>query len=222
MKGACRLRVGLGIVWCRKTPAWRGAMSDVLTSFLKHKADIKRYLSRFFSRPHDVEDAAQEAFLKAFATEIRTEVRSPKKLLFTAAKHVALNEVQRKASKATDFLEDFDGTPVLVDSDQVGAEEALDGKRKLLAFSQAVASLPPACRQVFLLRKFDGLSHKEIARRLKISVSGVEKHIATGTVKCSRYLRRIGYDPLEFGGKADKQDKPAAKTNVSKAKAHDR
>ena len=201
------------------------AMSDILKSYLKHEKEIKRYLSRFFSRAQDIDDIAQEAFLRAFATEIRTDVRSPRKLLFTAAKHVALNELQRKSAKTTTSLEEFEGTPVLIDEDQNDAEATLDGKRKLLAFSKAVASLPPACREVFILRKFEGLSHKEIARRMGISVSGVEKHIATGTVKCSRYLQAIGYDPKEFGANnTTKKTRKAmtVQTTSTKAKSHDK
>ena len=65
-------------------------MSKILKNYLQHEAAIKKYLSRFFSRPQDIDDVAQEVFIKAFATEIRTEVRNPKRLLFRAAKHAAL------------------------------------------------------------------------------------------------------------------------------------
>lgn len=174
-------------------------MSEILEAYLRHERALKKYLFRFFPRGQDVDDVAQEAFIKAFATEIRTEVRHPKRLLFRAAKHAALSELAKKANTTTDSIEDFNDTAVLVDGRDVGAEKILDGKRKLAAFSMAVADLPPVCRQVFLLRKFEGLSAKEVAGRMKISVSAVEKHVAAGILKCSRRLRELGYDPAEFG-----------------------
>ena len=177
-------------------------MSRILKSYLQHEAAIKKYLFRFFSRPQDVDDVAQEVFIKAFATEIRTVVRDPKRLLFRAAKHAAYSELTKKANMRTDYLEDMEETPVLIDRGDVGAEEALNSKRKLAALSMAIAELPPVCRQVFLLRKIEGLPVKEVAARLKISVSAVEKHGAKGLVKCSRRLRELGYDPREFGAGA--------------------
>ena len=197
-------------------------MSDILKSFLRHERDLKRYLSRFFSRDQDIEDIAQEAFIRVFATSVRTEVRSPRKLLFKAAKHAAISELRKKANTTTDYIEDMSASPVVVDSDGCDAETSLDGKQKLLAFSKAVETLPPACRRVFILRKIEGLSNREIAGRLKISVSAVEKHIALGTVKCSRYLTEIGYDPMEFGGRADAGAKKAdMREGLKASKDHD-
>lgn len=199
-------------------------MSDLLRAYLEHEHELKRYLGRFFVNSQDVEDIAQEAFIRAFATEIRTKVISPKKLLFTAAKHAALNELAKKSRKTTDSIADYEDTPVLVDEAQLTPEHIYDGKAKLLAFTQAVASLPPACRKVFVMRKIEGLQHKEIAARLHISVSAVEKHIATGTLKCSRYLKKIGYDLREFGRKdSDKLDTRSSKRgSIEGLKPHDR
>lgn len=183
-------------------------MSSILKDFLQHEQALKRYLARFFSRPQDIDDITQETFLKAFASEAKTEVRSPKSFLFKVAKHTALNEIAKKSNNTTDFIEDSGGSDVLLDGDCVNAEQEIDSKQKLIVFSKAVANLPPSCRRVFIMRKIDGLKVKEIARELDISVSGVEKHIATGLVKCSQYFRNHGYDPSEFGA-----IKPAQRKN---------
>ena len=42
---------------------------------------------------------------------------------------------------------------------------------------RVLSMLPPKCRQAFELRKFDGLSQREIAARMGISQSTVEKHL---------------------------------------------
>ena len=54
---------------------------------------------------------------------------------------------------------------------------------------EAVAELAPQCRQVYLLRKVHGLSHKEIAVHLGIAVSTVEKHLMKAIEQCERYVR---------------------------------
>lgn len=196
-------------------------MSEILKAFQRHERELKRYLSRFFSREQDIEDIAQEAFIRVFVTDIRTEVRSPRKLLFRAAKHAALSELRKKANMTTDYIEDMGGSSVFLDKDQPDAEDALDAKRKLIAFSKAVASLPPACRTVFILRKFEGLSNREIALRLKITVSAVEKHIASGTVKCSRFLAELGYDPMEFGRRERAKSRSAEPSAAKESDSHE-
>lgn len=190
-------------------------MSLILKSFLQNETALKKYLTRFFSRSQDVDDIAQETFLKAYAAEEKADVHSPKSFLFKVAKHTALNEIAKKSNNTTDYIADSDNSDVLKDVGQVSAEQQLDSKQKLIVFSKAVANLPPNCRRVFLMRKMDGLKVKEIARELDISVSGVEKHIATGLVKCSQYFREQGYDPAEFGAIGKKRDRQND-TSISK------
>jgi DNA-directed RNA polymerase specialized sigma24 family protein len=40
-----------------------------------------------------------------------------------------------------------------------------------------------------MMRKVDGMSHKEIAGHLGIAVSTVEKHLIKGIAECDRYIR---------------------------------
>lgn len=56
-------------------------------------------------------------------------------------------------------------------------DEVLQAKQTAAALDQLIQSLPPRCRDVFLLRKVEGLTHCEIAQRLAISQNMVEKHL---------------------------------------------
>jgi RNA polymerase sigma-70 factor (ECF subfamily) len=58
----------------------------------------------------------------------------------------------------------------------------------MILFWQAVATLPPQCQKVFVMCRVLGQSHKEIAARLGISTSTVEKHVAAGFKRCSDHL----------------------------------
>jgi RNA polymerase sigma-70 factor (ECF subfamily) len=51
-------------------------------------------------------------------------------------------------------------------------------RQELRQLEQAIAQLPEGCRTVLLLRKIELLSHQEIATRLGIAVSTVEKQHA--------------------------------------------
>jgi RNA polymerase sigma-70 factor (ECF subfamily) len=49
-----------------------------------------------------------------------------------------------------------------------------------------ITQLPPQCRQVFTLSRFDGLTHKEIAEKLQISVSTVKTQITRALIKLNK------------------------------------
>ena len=52
----------------------------------------------------------------------------------------------------------------------------------------AVAALPPKRRKVYLMRKVYGMSHKEIASNLGITVSTVEAHLSKAFKDCRRQV----------------------------------
>jgi RNA polymerase sigma-70 factor (ECF subfamily) len=51
-------------------------------------------------------------------------------------------------------------------------------RQELAQLEAAIAQLPPGCRAVLLLRKIELLSHQEIADRLGLAISTVEKQHA--------------------------------------------
>lgn len=168
-------------------------MSMILKTFLENERGIKRYLARFFPRAQDVDDLAQETFLRAYAEPGR-DLHSPRAFLYRIARNLALNERARLSNKTTSYIEDHPDPAVLEASDQVSAEDVVEGRQKLAVFADAIAALPPQCRRVFVLRKVHGMSQKDVAQKLGISVSTVEKHLATGLLRCSEYLRQRGYE----------------------------
>ncbi|MEQ8507588.1 MAG: RNA polymerase sigma factor [Rhodospirillaceae bacterium] len=197
-------------------------MSRILRSFIENEAALRRFLSRFLSRRHQIEDIAQETFLQAFAAESKSDIRAPKAYLFRVAKNLALNSLARKSFSDTDYIEDFADSEVLTDDGQISVEDEVSARQQLVIVSQAIMTLPKQCRRAFVMRKMEGLSYKEIAHRLSLSESTVEKQVATGLSKCIDVLRRQGHDPTDFGAKARKQGsnvqqmKPLAKTNGHK------
>jgi RNA polymerase sigma factor (sigma-70 family) len=176
-------------------------MSKILRAFLQHQAAIKRVLGRYVSL-EDRNDLLQEAFLKAYAAEMTTPIHDAKAFLFCVARNLALSEVTKKSRSETDYIEDLSGSQVFEDDRSGSVEALIDGRRKLFVLSQALARLPQECQRVFLMRKVEGLRIKQIATRLNVSVSTVEKRLAKALLLCNRHLRQQGYDPAEFGASA--------------------
>jgi RNA polymerase sigma-70 factor (ECF subfamily) len=175
-------------------------MSTILETYLENELALKRFLRRFIKSREGADDLAQEAFLRAFAAESGRAIISPKAFLFKVAKNLALNELARQSSATTEPLGDFEGQEVLEDSSQAAVDDAVDGRERIRVLARAIAALPPQCAKVFVLRKMQGLSQKEIAARLNISVRTVENHVALGLVRCKAYMRAHGCGPDQESG----------------------
>ncbi len=172
-----------------KKPKSKQALSVVTSAFINDSAFIKRYLSRFLSSQHDIEDVAQEAYLRAFVAEKKKdgEIEHPRAFLFRIAKNLAISRLRRKSYQITDYIEDL-GVSVVIE-DGTDPERELAAQQSLGLYCEAVASLPEKTRQIFLLRKMHGLKHKEIAQRMSLSVSSIEKHLQKARTGTSAFLR---------------------------------
>jgi RNA polymerase sigma factor (sigma-70 family) len=165
----------------------RDPFTPIQDAFVRHESSLKRFIGRLTRHAADVEDITQEAFLRAFAVERDRAIEQPKSFLFRIAKHLALSQLTSKARQITDYLEDSDDTSRRDTASS--AEDEVSAEQLLALHCEAVVSLSPQCRQVYLLRKVHGLSHKEIAEHLGIAVSTVEKHLLKGIEQCDRFVR---------------------------------
>jgi len=55
--------------------------------------------------------------------------------------------------------------------------EKIDFQNLERVIQETIASLPPRCREVFVLSRYENLKNKEIAEKLDISVKAVEANI---------------------------------------------
>ena len=194
-------------------------MSTILEAYLENAVALRRYLRRFIKSRETADDLAQEAFLRAFAAESRHGIEAPKAFLFKVARNLALNEIARQSTMASEPLGDFEGQEVLEDSGQAAADDIVDSRERIRVLARAIAALPPQCAKVFILRKMQGMSQKEIAARLNISVRTVENHVALGLSRCRTYMRAHGGTAEAAGGKSPMPDiVPTAFVKAKKAK----
>lgn len=90
--------------------------------------------------------------------------------LYRAVKNTSLNYLKKKkrkkeAAEAAYFLDAKDNAQ--------NPEELTISQENVLHIKQAINSLPPRCRQIFILVKEDNLSYREVAELLDISPATV-------------------------------------------------
>lgn len=166
----------------------------VSAAFLENNAFLKKFLTRFFSEQQDIEDVAQETYLRAYIAEQSKDIEQPKAYLFRTAKNIALTKLTKKSRQITTYIEDLDDSVVI--GSETAIEDELEAEQTLGIYCEAVAALPDKCRQVYLLRKVHGFSHKEIAERMSLSISSVEKYLLKGILACRAFVEdREGLPP---------------------------
>jgi len=150
---------------------------------------LKRFVRKFVSSTHDVDDICQETVTRALEVERCRKIDQPGAFLFGIARNVIRERLDKQSRSLVDFIDDFSTLDYA--SEEPPIEQMLDSRRQLQLFMQAVANVPPQCQRVFIMKKVYGYSHKEIADRLDISISTVEKHVAAGLKRCLDELDRL-------------------------------
>lgn len=139
----------------------------------------------------DPEDLVHETFARAIACRTWREIGNPGAFATRILRNCALDALRRRKVLTITAVADFERIEPV--DEAPGVQAVLESREELQALADAIAELPTQCRRVFTMRKVYSLSPEDIAVRLGLSVSTVEKHLAKGLRYCSDKLgRRIG------------------------------
>ncbi len=149
------------------------------------KQDLKKLYDEYFEslrgflyyKCGDIDvadDLVQETFIKVWNKRDDIQMETVKSLLYTVANNLLMNhfnheKVVREHQKSASVEVSTNST-----SPQFQMEEA-EFEQKL---NKVIESLPPDCREVFLMNRIDKLKYAEIAERLNLSVKAIEKRMS--------------------------------------------
>lgn len=138
---------------------------------------LRRFVRARVSTREDAEDVIQEAYLRVLRYSAEHEVESQERLLFSAAKNLAVDNRRRRSVRQR-TASDYAILEALFTQTWPSTDEVVYASQRLSSVEAAVARLPPRCREVFWYNRVDGLSYAQVAAHLGISASAVEKHMA--------------------------------------------
>ncbi|RYC70955.1 MULTISPECIES: RNA polymerase sigma-70 factor [Spirosoma] len=152
--------------------------------FRRYYQPLYSHATRLVYSPDVADDIVSEVFLNFWQKESYTNVTTSYRLyLFMSVRYAAFAHLRREFKhESLDILEAQQAA-----LDTPSAEKIILYDELYLSIDQAIKSLPPQNQRVFMLSRFDGKSHAEIARLLSISPKTVEVHIH----KALRLLRTI-------------------------------
>lgn len=126
-------------------------------------------------------DAVQDAWLRLHHVGTVDRIRNPANYLFRVALNIArdrrMSERRHLSSTEIDQLINMaDANP--------GPEAVIEARSELQLVEKLLAELPPRQRDILVAARLDGLPRREIADRLGISLSLVEKELKLAHEYC--------------------------------------
>jgi len=160
------------------------AMSD---SFSPYYDELYAYACKRLGPGEEAADVVQDAFLRVFRQGGNRTFARPRPYLY----RVLINLIRDRGRRTRRAFR-LEASGLLRDAEAPSTErtpaEALVSREAQECLRAAVAALPARCREVLELQRLHGLSHREIAERLSISQSTVEKHVAAALLRLRRDL----------------------------------
>lgn len=169
-------------------------MSGLSAIFEQRKAQIRRFLVARTASDADADDLLNELWLKVGSTPAGP-VDNPSSYLFRMANNLVLDrnrEARRRGRRESEWSADRHGRhpPGAEVADPApSAEDNLIERDEAARLRAAIDQLPEGARRVLRMHKFEELNHGEVAARLGISKSAVEKHMAVAMTHLRRLLK---------------------------------
>ena len=136
------------------------------------------------------EDLVQDLFIKIWEQRRGLlKEASIRYYLFTAVRNNCITWLRREKQSATVQLTGYETISATMDYPDGPMDEERDEK---ILLEQAIARLPPKCKEVFLLSRFGKLSYKEIATNLDISPKTVENQLGKALKMLRAFLKESG------------------------------
>lgn len=148
-----------------------------MTPFAAYLRRLKTVLRHRGASPEHAEDLVQEAVLRLHVYTRNTgPVVDREAFLMRTVLNLAVDAHRRghldryeEESVETLRLADLGPSP----------DEVLAAEQRLLHYGAALERVSWRTREVFFMHRLQGFTHAEIAKQLGISVSAVEKHVAS-------------------------------------------
>lgn len=147
---------------------------------LPHESLVRAKLLQIQAPDLDIDDVIQEMYAHILSVPSLETIRYPRQYAIQTAKAIVIDHIRHArvvSIISNDNLEKLD-----VAVPEVTVEERLEFQEEIKDVADALAQLPSACRETLILRRIEGLSQRETAKRLEISEKTVEKYMARGVL----------------------------------------
>ena len=137
--------------------------------------DLSKYILSKVSDLDLAQDILHDLFLSVWKNKDKLkEIKSLPAYLYSSCRYLIMAYYRKRVNSEDS---EFDLSQLDILDESVELEDRLHYRYIIDLVEQEIENLPEKCKAVFKMSRYDYLSNKEIATRLDISESTVEKHI---------------------------------------------
>ncbi|MEC3909548.1 RNA polymerase sigma factor [Sphingobium sp. CR2-8] len=159
-----------------------GCRSDIIawvgSNIVPYEGDLRAWLRRRSLPSQDIDDIIHDAYLCISQLSGVDHIRNGRAYLFTTARSVMLRRVRRDRIVRIESLTEVEAM-TLQDS-APGPERQASARQELARVERLIAALPDRCREIFHLRRIEGVPQRQIAERLGLAEHIVEAQAIRG------------------------------------------
>ncbi len=145
--------------------------------FEEHDDDLRRYLRRNIRDGEDAADIAQDVYLRLARYDGLEHVDYARALLFRTAANLLRDHARRRKSRHKDRHCPLESLALAAATPS--PEELIDSRQIVSSLIDMIATIDGRRRHAFLLHRLEGLTHREVATAIGVSVSTARRYIDT-------------------------------------------
>ncbi|BCD85639.1 ECF sigma factor FemI [Pseudomonas solani] len=157
---------------------------DVHRLYKDHHGWLQGWLRRRLGDRERAADIAQDTFLRLLVTRRLPGSGEGRSYLAQIARNLVIDQWRRQRIEQA-YL---DSLAMLPEPETPSLETRAMVIETLLQIDAMLDSMPAKVREAFMLSQFEGLTYPQIAERLRVSVSSVQKYMIRAIQACYQVL----------------------------------
>lgn len=163
----------------------------------RYYRELLNFCTRTVNDRDTAADVVQESYARVLAVQRSGQpIPEPRALLYQTARRLMIDLHRRHVLRDHGHLDTLAEADHPLSPRHLQPDEVFAYEQHARAMVAAIESLPPRCREAFVLNRFEGLSHQEVADRMGISKNMVAQHVIRGVLACKACEDRLnGAEP---------------------------
>lgn len=157
---------------------------------VRFRSPLRRFFEKRGIPRHEIDDLVQDVFLRLASCETLADHEHMDAYLFRSASNLLTDRHRRLAARSSELHEAYEEDIHGIEKASFGPDRQLLGAQDIEQLVAALYELPERTRAVFTLHHIEDLSHQEIAERLGIAISTIEKHMGRASAYLIKRLER--------------------------------
>jgi len=149
--------------------------------YIKHFGELRAFLLRRVGCREMAAELTHDTFIRVMSYDAGEQVQNSRALLYRIAGNLAIDH-HRANPILPECIDDLHENEQLA-TDLHDPARVACARQTLDRLRMAIEDLPPQCRRAFVLHKFDGHSHAEIAEIFGVTRNAVEKLLIRALVQ---------------------------------------